>query len=109
MHFVLPNERAFGNYELKVANCWVRLSRNQLPDAVKAREAQNVLLTTSIFSPPRSAGSDGSTPGCEHRQDPLPLEFLPLLAQSLLDAVFAASACSRNSSCSTSTTRYGEA
>ena len=91
--FVLPSERAFGNYELKVADSVGSIfTEINYRLAVKAREAKNVLLNDVDFL----AASVGRTQWFDARmwnmaKTPCRLEHLPLLAQSLLDTVFAAS------------------
>ena len=91
--FVLPSERAFGNYELKVADSVGSIfTEINYRLAVKAREAKNVLLNDVDFL----AASVGRTQWLDARmwnmaKTPCRLEHLPLLAQSLLDTVFAAS------------------
>jgi len=91
--FVLPTERAFGNYELKVANSVGSIfSEINHELATRARAAPNVLLSDVDFL--------GASVGRRNWSDPrlwcmakIPcrLEYLPLLAQSLLDTVLAAS------------------
>src|SRR6202046_377850 len=91
--FVLPGERAFGNYELKVAESVGSIfTEINYRLAVKARETKNVLLNDGDFL----AASVGRTQWLGGRRwnmakTPCRLEHLPLLAQSLLDTVFAAS------------------
>ncbi|MGH6797234.1 MAG: hypothetical protein ACREDI_02480, partial [Roseiarcus sp.] len=91
--FVLPSERAFGNYELKVADSVGSIfTEINYRLAVKAREAKNVLLNDVDFL----AASVGRAQWLDARmwnmaKTPCRLEHLPLLAQSLLDTVFAAS------------------
>ena len=91
--FVLPSERAFGNYELKVAESVGSIfTEINYRLAVRAREAKNVLLNDVDFL----AASVGRTQWFDARmwnmaKTPCRLEHLPLLAQSLLDTVFAAS------------------
>ena len=90
---MLPSERAFGNYELKVADSVGSIfTEINYRLAVKAREAKNVLLNDVDFL----AASVGRTQWFDPRmwnmaKTPCRLEHLPLLAQSLLDTVFAAS------------------
>jgi FkbH-like protein len=90
--FVLPSERAFGNYELKVAHSVGSIfSEINYRLAVKARDAKNVLLNDVDFL----AASVGRTQWLDARmwnmaKTPCRLEHVPLLAQSLLDTVFAA-------------------
>ncbi len=90
---MLPSERAFGNYELKVAESVGSIfTEINYRLAVKAREAKNVLLNDVDFL----AASVGRTQWFDARmwnmaKTPCRLEHLPLLAQSLLDTVFAAS------------------
>ena len=91
--FVLPGERAFGNYELKVAESVGSIfTEINYRLAVKARETKNVLLNDVDFL----AASVGRTQWFDARmwnmaKTPCRLEHLPLLAQSLLDTVLAAS------------------
>ena len=91
--FVLPSERAFGNYELKVADSVGSIfTEINYRLAVKARESKNVLLNDVDFL----AASVGRTQWFDARmwnmaKTPCRLEHLPLLAQSLLDTVLAAS------------------
>jgi len=91
--FVLPSERAFGNYELKVADSVGSIfTEINYRLSVKAREAKNVLLNDVDFI----AASVGRTQWFDARmwnmaKTPCRLEHLPLLAQSLLDTVLAAS------------------
>jgi FkbH-like protein len=91
--FVLPSERAFGNYELKVADSVGSIvAEINYRLAVKAREAKNVLLNDVDFL----AASVGRAQWLDGRmwnmaKTPCRLEHLPLLAQSMLDTVFAAS------------------
>ena len=91
--FVLPSERAFGNYELKVADSVGSIfAEINYRLAAKARDAKNVLLNDVDFL----AASVGRAQWLDARmwnmaKTPCRLEHLPLLAQSLLDTVFAAS------------------
>src|SRR3984957_2370004 len=91
--FVLPSERAFGNYELKVAESLGSIfTEINYRLAIKAPENKNVLLNDVDFL----AASVGRTQWLDPRmwnmaKTPCRLEHLPLLAQSLLDTVFAAS------------------
>ena len=91
--FVLPSERAFGNYELKVADSVGSIfTEINYRLSVKAREAKNVLLNDVDFI----AASVGRTEWFDARmwnmaKTPCRLEHLPLLAQSLLDTALAAS------------------
>jgi FkbH-like protein len=91
--FVLPSERAFGNYELKVAESVGSIfTEINYRLAIKARESKNVLLNDVDFL----AASVGRTQWFDARmwnmaKTPCRLEHLPLLAQSLLDTVLAAS------------------
>ena len=91
--FVLPSERVFGNYELKVADSigsiFIDINYRL---AGRARDAKNVLLNDVDFL----AASIGRAQWFDARmwnmaKTPCRLEHLPLLAQSLLDTVFAAS------------------
>ena len=90
---MLPSERAFGNYELKVANSVGSIfTEINYRLAVKARETKNVLLNDVDFL----AASVGRAEWLDARmwnmaKTPCRLEHMPLLAQSLLDTVFAAS------------------
>ena len=90
--FVLPSERAFGNYELKVADSVGSIfSEINYRLAGKARGAKNILLNDVDFL----AASIGRAQWLDARmwnmaKTPCRLEHLPLLAQSLLDTVFAA-------------------
>ena len=90
---MLPSERAFGNYELKVAESVGSIfTEINYRLAVKARESKNVLLNDVDFL----AASVGRTQWFDARmwnmaKTPCRLEHLPLLAQSLLDTVLAAS------------------
>lgn len=91
--FVLPGERAFGNYELKVADSVGSIfTEINYQLALKARETKNVLLSDVDFL----AASVGRAQWLDARmwnmaKTPCRLEHLPLLAQSLLDTIFAAS------------------
>jgi FkbH-like protein len=91
--FVMPSERAFGNYELKVADSVGSIfAEINYRLAAKARDAKNVLLNDVDFL----AASVGRAQWLDARmwnmaKTPCRLEHLPLLAQSLLDTVFAAS------------------
>jgi FkbH-like protein len=91
--FVLPSERAFGNYELKVADSVGSIfAEINYRLAVSAREAKNVLLNDIDFL----AASVGRAQWLDARmwnmaKTPCRLDHLPLLAQSLLDTIFAAS------------------
>ncbi len=91
--FVLPSERAFGNYELKVADSVGSIfTEINYRLALKAREAKNVLLNDIDFL----AASVGRAQWLDARmwnmaKTPCRLEHVPLLAQSLLDTIFAAS------------------
>ena len=91
--FVLPSERAFGNYELKFADSVGSIFteiNSRLAD--RARRASNVLLNDVDFL----AASVGRAQWLDPRmwnmaKIPCRLELLPLLAQSLLDTILAAS------------------
>jgi FkbH-like protein len=91
--FVLPSERAFGNFELKVVDSVGSIFadiNHQL--ALKARNAKNVLLNDVDFL----AASVGRAHWLDPRmwnmaKTPCRLELLPLLAQSFLDTILAAS------------------
>jgi FkbH-like protein len=89
--FVLPNERAFGNYELKVADSIGSIfTEINYQLAARAREAKNVLINDVDFL----AGSIGRAQWSDPRmwnlaKVPCRLEHLPRLAQSLLDTVLA--------------------
>ena len=91
--FVLPSERAFGNYELKVADSVGSIfTEINYRLAVKARGTKNVLLNDVDFL----AAAIGRAQWLDARmwnmaKTPCRLEHVPLLAQSLLDTVFAAS------------------
>jgi FkbH-like protein len=91
--FVLPSERAFGNYELKVADSVGSIfTEINYRLAVRARETKNVLLNDIDFL----AASAGRAQWLDARmwnmaKTPCRLEHVPLLAQSLLDTIFAAS------------------
>jgi FkbH-like protein len=91
--FVLPSERAFGNYELKVADSVGSIfTEINYRLSVKARDAKNVLLNDVDLI----AASVGRTLWFDARmwnmaKTPCSLEHLPLLAQSLVDTVLAAS------------------
>lgn len=91
--FVLPSERAFGNYELKAADSVGSIfTEINYRLAIKAREAKNVLLSDVDFL----AALVGRAQWLDARmwnmaKTPCRLEYLPLLAQSLLDTIFAAS------------------
>ena len=91
--FVLPSERAFGNYELKVADSVGSIfTEINYRLAVKARETKNVLLNDVDFL----AAAIGRAQWLDARmwnmaKTPCRLEHVPLLAQSLLDTMFAAS------------------
>jgi FkbH-like protein len=91
--FVLPSDRAFGNYELKVADSVGSIfTEINYRLAVRARESKNVLLNDVDFL----AASVGRMQWFDPRmwnmaKTPCRLEHLPLLAQSLLDTMFAAS------------------
>ena len=90
--FVLPSERAFGNYELKVADSVGSIfTEINYRLAVKARGTKNVLLNDVDFL----AAAIGRAQWLDARmwnmaKTPCRLEHVPLLAQSLLDTVFAA-------------------
>jgi FkbH-like protein len=91
--FVLPSERAFGNYELKVADSVGSIfTEINYRLAVKARETKNVLLNDVDFL----AAAIGRAQWLDARmwnmaKTPCRLEHVPLRAQSLLDTMFAAS------------------
>ena len=91
--FVLPSERAFGNYELKIADSVGSIfTEINYRLAVRARDVKNVLLNDVDFL----AASIGRAQWFDARmwnmaKTPCRLEHLPLLAQSLLDTVLAAS------------------
>jgi FkbH-like protein len=92
-NFVLPSERAFGNYELKVADSVGSIfTEINYRLAVSARESKNVLLNDVDFL----AASVGRAQWLDPRmwnmaKIPCRLEHLPLLAQSFLDTMLAAS------------------
>ncbi len=89
--FVLPSERAFGNYELKVADSVGAIFADiNYRLMLSAREANNVLLNDVDFL----AASVGRAQWLDPRlwnmaKSPTRLEHLPLLAQSLLDVILA--------------------
>lgn len=91
--FVLPSERAFGNYELKIADSVGSIfTEINYRLALKARETKNVLLNDVDFL----AAAAGRAQWLDARmwnmaKTPCRLEHVPLLAQSLLDTIFAAS------------------
>jgi FkbH-like protein len=91
--FVLPSERAFGNYELKVADSvgsiFAEINHRLV---ASARAANNVLLNDVDFI----AASTGRGRWFDARlwnmaKTPCRLEHMPRLAQSLLDILLAAS------------------
>ncbi len=90
--FVLPSERAFGNYELKVADSVGAIfTEINYQLAQRARSAKNVLLNDVDFL----AASIGRRQWLDGRlwsmaKIPCRLEHMPRLAQSLLDTVLAA-------------------
>jgi FkbH-like protein len=90
--FVLPIERAFGNYELKVADSVGAIfTEINYQLAVQARSAKNVLLSDVDFL----AASIGRNQWFDQRlwniaKVPCRLDHLPRLAQSLLDTILAA-------------------
>ena len=90
--FVLPSERAFGNYELKVADSVGAIfTEINYRLAAEARSAKNVLFNDVDFL----AASIGRRQWLDARlwnmaKMPCRLEHMPLLAQSLLDTVLAA-------------------
>ena len=90
--FVLPSERAFGNYELKAADSVGAIfTEINYRLAVRARSAKNVLLSDVDFL----AASIGRQQWLDPRlwnmaKIPCRLDHLPRLAQSLLDTVLAA-------------------
>ncbi len=90
--FVLPSERAFGNYELKVADSVGAIfTEINYQLALRARSAKNVLLNDVDFL----AASTGRRQWLDPRlwnmaKIPCQLEHMPRLAQSLLDTVLAA-------------------
>jgi FkbH-like protein len=90
--FVLPSERAFGNYELKVADSiGATFTEINHQIAARARSAKNVLLNDVDFL----AASIGRRQWLDPRlwnmaKIPCRLEHMPRLAQSLLDMVLAA-------------------
>ena len=91
--FVLPSERAFGNYELKVLDSVGSIFADlNYRLTLSAREAKNVLLNDVDFL----AASVGRAQWLDPRmwnmaKTPCRLEHLPLLAQSFLDTMLAAS------------------
>jgi FkbH-like protein len=90
--FVLPSERAFGNYELKAADSVGAIfTEINYQLAARARSAKNVLLNDVDFL----AASIGRYQWLDPRlwnmaKIPCRLEHMPRLAQSLLDTVLAA-------------------
>ncbi len=90
--FVLPSERAFGNYELKVANSVGAIfTEINYRLAEKARLVRNVLINDVDFL----AASIGRRQWLDPRlwnmaKIPCRLEHMPRLAQSLIDTVLAA-------------------
>jgi FkbH-like protein len=90
--FVLPSERAFGNYELKAADSVGAIfTEINYQMAARARSAKNVLLNDVDFL----AASIGRSRWLDPRlwnmaKIPCRLEHMPRLAQSLLDTVLAA-------------------
>jgi FkbH-like protein len=90
--FVLPIERAFGNYELKVADSVGAIfTEINYRLAIQAREARNILLSDVDFL----AASIGRSQWFDPRlwniaKVPCRLDHLPRLAQSLLDTILAA-------------------
>ncbi len=90
--FVLPSERAFGNYELKVADSVGSVfSEINHELTTRARAAKNVLLNDIDFLASSVGRRNWSDPRLWNMAKiPCRLEHLPLLAQSLLDTVLAA-------------------
>jgi FkbH-like protein len=90
--FVLPAERAFGNYELKVDHSAGSIfSEINYRLVAKARETKNVLLNDIDFLAASVGRSNWFDPRMWNMaKSPCRLEHLPLLAQSLLDTVLAA-------------------
>jgi FkbH-like protein len=91
--FVHPSERAFGNYELKVAESVGSIfSEINHRLASRARDAKNVLLNDLDFLAASVGRRNWSDPRLWNMAKfPCRLEHLPLLAQSLLDTILAAS------------------
>jgi len=91
--FVLPTERAFGNYELKAADsvgAIVAEINHQL--AVQSREAKNVLLADVDFLAAGIGRLQWRDPRMWNMAKiPCRLDHLPVLAQSLLDVLLAGS------------------
>ena len=91
-NFVLPSERAFGNYELKVADSVGAIfTEINYRLAIQARSVKNVLLNDVDFL----AASIGRSQWLDLRlwnmaKVPCRLDHLPRLAQSLLDTLLAA-------------------
>jgi FkbH-like protein len=91
--FVLPNERTFGNYELKVAESIGSIfTEINYRLVASARDTKNVLINDVDFL----AGSIGRAQWLDPRmwnlaKVPCRLEHLPRLAQSFLDTILAAS------------------
>ncbi len=90
--FVVPSERAFGNYELKVADSvgatFVEINYRL---AERARSANNVLLNDVDFLAASIGRRNWSDPRLWNMAKiPCRLEHMPQLAQSLLDTVLAA-------------------
>jgi FkbH-like protein len=90
--FVLPSERAFGNYELKVVDSAGSIfSEINYRLAQHARAAKNVLINDVDFLAASVGRRIWSDPRMWNMAKvPCKLEHLPLLAQSLLDTVLAA-------------------
>ena len=90
--FVLPSERAFGNYELKVADSLGAIfTEINYQVAAQARSAKNVLLNDVDFLAASIGRGQWLDPRLWHMAKiPCRLEHMPRLAQSLLDTVLAA-------------------
>ena len=91
--FVLPNERAFGNYELKVADSAGSIFADiNYRLTASAREAKNVLVNDVDFLAAYVGRGQWLDPRMWNlAKIPCRLEHLPLLAQSLLDTILSAS------------------
>jgi FkbH-like protein len=91
-NYVLPSERAFGNYEIKVADSMGSVfAEINYRLGVKTREAKNVLLCDIDFL----AASVGRGQWFDARlwnlaKCPCRTDYLPVLAQALVDVVLSA-------------------
>ena len=90
--FVLPSERAFGNYELKVADSVGAIfTEINYQLARRARSAKNVLINDVDFLAASIGRGQWLDPGLWNMAKiPCRLDHMPRLAQSLLDTVLAA-------------------